>query len=255
MAERTVLSDAIILVGGRGTRLQSVVSDRPKPMAEVAGRPFAEWMVLALRKQGVRRVVFATGHMADAFQNHFGDGCRWDVEVAYSHESEPLGTGGAVRLALDVAQSDRLLVLNGDSYCPLDLARLQQTHVKRGARASIWLVRVNDCRRFGTVQVDGDGAVSAFLEKQDVERAGLINAGIYLLDRDLVEAMPADRAVSIEREVFPDLIGRGLYAVAGEGPFIDIGTPESYTQADSFVDWDSLTQQISDPHLSSRILK
>ena len=232
--------DALILVGGKGTRLQSVVSDRPKPMAGVAGRPFAEWMLLALRKQGVRRIIFGTGHRADAFREHFDDGGQWDIEVDYSHETEPLGTGGAIRLALDTVRSERVLVMNGDSYCPFDLPRLQHAHAERGARASIWLVRVDDCRRFGTVEVGADGEVVAFLEKQGVARAGLINAGIYLCERGVIEPIPEGRAVSIEREVFPGLIGQGLCAVVGDGPFIDIGTPESYAVADRFLDWGTL---------------
>ena len=226
--------DAMILVGGKGTRLQSVINDRPKPMAEVVGRPFVEWLLLALRAQGVRHVIFCTGYMSEIVEAHFRDGRQWDMEVVYSRDPIPLGTAGAVRYALNQVRSDRFLVLNGDSYCRVDVSRLEEVHSTRDARATLWLVEVNDCRRYGSVVVGGDGDVQAFREKSSEKRAGLINAGIYLLEREVVETIPEGRAVSIETELFPRLIGHGLYAVVGEDPFLDIGVPEAYAMAEQF---------------------
>jgi NDP-sugar pyrophosphorylase family protein len=233
--------DAMILVGGKGTRLQSIVSDRPKPMAEVAGRPFVEWLLLALRVQGVQRVIFCTGYMSEMVEAHFRDGRQWDMEVVYSRDPIPLGTAGAVRYALSQVRSDRFLVLNGDSYCRVDVSRSEEVHSTRDARATLWLVQVNDCRRYGSVVVGDNGAVQAFREKLPEKRAGLINAGVYLLEREVAESIPDGRAVSMETEFLPQLIGHGLYAVVGEGPFLDIGTPEAYAVADAFFGWGTLT--------------
>jgi len=226
--------EALILVGGKGTRLQSVMSDRPKPMAEVVGRPFVEWLLLALRAQDVRRVIFCTGHMGEVIQAHFRDGRQWDMEVVYSRDPVPLGTAGAVRYALSQVHSNPLLVMNGDSYCCLDISRLKERHTTHSARATLWLIYVNDCRRYGSVVVGEDGVIQAFSEKPPEKRAGLINAGIYLLEREVAETIPKGRAVSLETELFPRLIGHGLYAVVGKGPFIDIGTPEAYAKVQRF---------------------
>ncbi len=226
--------DAMILVGGRGTRLQGAVSDRPKPMAEVADRPFVEWLLLALRAQGVRRVIFCTGYMSEIVEAHFRDGRQWDMEVVYSRDPMPLGTAGAIRYALSQVHSDCFLVMNGDSYARVDISRLQEAHTACAACASLWLVSVNDCRRYGSVEIGEDGAVQAFREKLPEKRAGLINAGIYLLERKVAESIPEGRDVSIESEIFPHFIGHGLYAVVGKGPFLDIGTPEAYKLAEHF---------------------
>jgi NDP-sugar pyrophosphorylase family protein len=226
---------AIILAGGKGSRLREVVSDRPKPMAEVAGRPFLEWLLLALRAQGLRRVVLATGYQAEMIEEYFGDGARWGLDVQYAREHAPLGTGGAARGALGSASGGRLLVLNGDSFCPFDLGQLAQAHTRARACATLWLVAVDDCSRYGTVDVSADRQVVAFREKSSAGGAGLISAGVYLFERSTLEEIAPDRPVSLETEVFPSLIGRGLYAVVGRGPFLDIGTPESYALAERFI--------------------
>lgn len=228
--------DAIILAGGRGTRLQSVVSDRPKPLAEVAGRPFVEWLLLALRMQGVRRAVLATGYKGEMVEAHFGDGARLGMEVAYAHEAVPLGTGGAARHALYRVATGLVLVLNGDSFCPFDIARLVAAHQQANAAATLLLVPMDDCRRYGAVAAAEDGRVLSFREKNADLGAGLINAGVYLFDRRTLDGIPAGRAVSLENDTFPALIGHGLYATGGEGPFLDIGTPESYASAERFFD-------------------
>ena len=226
--------DTILLIGGKGTRLQGVINDRPKPMAMVAGRPFLEWLVITLQTQGVRRLIFCTGYMSEVVEAYFGDGRQWGAELVYSLDPFPLGTGGAVRYALTQIQSDRFLVLNGDSYCRFDIKRLAQVHIAHSARATIWLVPTDDCRRYGSVEIGEDGVVRAFREKSIEKRAGLINAGIYLLEREVVKTIPEGHTVSMETEFFPALIGHGLYAVVGDSPFLDIGTPEAYASAEHF---------------------
>ena len=227
--------EAMILVGGRGTRLRAVVGDRPKPMAEVAGRPFLQWLVIGLRSQGGRRVVLCTGHMGDKVQAHLGEGSDLGVKLVYSREIAPLGTAGAVRNALELMWSDPFLVMNGDSYCRFELDMLCRSHILNRAAVTLWLVRVNDCSRYGSVVLREDGEVEAFEEKSEASRPGLISAGIYLMNRKMVESIPAGRAVSLEREVFPGLVGHGLYGVVGEGPFLDIGTPEDFARAEKFM--------------------
>lgn len=228
-------AEAMILVGGKGTRLSSAVSDRPKPMAEVAGRPFVVWLLMRLRAQGVRRIVFCTGHLGDVVEEYFGDGTHWGMELRYSRDPFPLGTGGAVRHGLDQIEGDRFLVLNGDSYCRCDIQMLADVHIRNRAEATLWLVQTDDCRRYGSVLVGADGAVQSFAEKSSVLGCGFINAGVYLIERAAAETIAPGRRVSLEAEFFPGLVGQGLFAAVGRESFIDIGTPESYAGAEQFI--------------------
>lgn len=236
---------AVILVGGAGTRLRSVLPGQPKALAPVAGRPFLAWLLAALAAQGVREVVLSTGYRAEAIEAfaadarvEFGSG----LDLRCVRDPRPLGTGGALRNVTAAVEGERVLVLNGDSYCPFDLRRLQRTHVARGARVSLWLAHVEDTSRFGAVALAEDGRVTAFREKSESAGAGLVNAGVYLIERAALDTMPGITPLSLEREVFPAwLASGGLYGVVGDEPFIDIGTPESYAAADGHVDWRRLT--------------
>jgi D-sedoheptulose 7-phosphate isomerase len=220
--------DAVFLIGGRGSRLSKVINDRPKPMAEVGGRPFLEWLVLSFRAQGVRRFVFCVGYLGEVIEAYFEDGRTWGVEIVYSREAQPLGTGGAVKNALNQIQSDPFLVVNGDSYCMFSLQQLEDAHKTRSALATLWVTLVDECSRYGEVKIDEQGFVNAFLEKTVEKRAGLINTGICLLQKEVVYAIPSNISFSLEKDIFPALVGTGLLAVIGSGNFLDIGTPESY---------------------------
>lgn len=237
-------TEALILAGGKGTRLKSLIPDRPKPLAPVAGRPFAEWLVLMLRRQGLRRIVFSTGYKGEMFRDCFQDGARCGVDIAYSHEMAPLGTGGAVRQALDTLQTDRFLVLNGDSWCRANLHELAVRHQRRKAAATILLAAVDDCHRFGAVSIDASQAVTCFAEKCAAATSGLINAGVYLFERRVVEPLPLGRNISLERDVLPQLVGRGLFAFTSAGPFLDIGIPETFQAADAFMQ-----QELAEGHI------
>ena len=226
--------DAVILCGGQGQRLRPVLRDRPKPLAEVGGRPFLEWLLLALRTAGVRHSVLATGYMGEAIERALGNGRRFDLELTYSHEPEPLGTAGALRLAAGHARSSPVLVLNGDSYCRFQLDRMLAVHRERHAAATLWLQREADAGRFGSVEVDGDGKIVRFLEKAD-DPAALISCGVYLVERAVIDTIPTGRAVSLERDVFPGLAGHDLYGVVGSGTFLDIGTPQALAKADNLL--------------------
>jgi NDP-sugar pyrophosphorylase family protein len=210
-----------------------VLADRPKPLAPVGGRPFIVRLLEQVARAGWSQAVLCTGHMAEAVEEALGE-AQAGLPLVYSREPEPLGTGGALRLALPLLESDPVLVLNGDSWAEVDLAVLADEHRRRGAPATLALVEVADAARFGRVRLGADGAVERFEEKAAAHLPGLINAGIYLLSRRLIEAIPAGRPVSLEREVFPSLVGRGLSGVVFPGRFIDIGTPESLAEAESF---------------------
>jgi len=232
---------AAILAGGLGTRLRGVVADRPKVLAEIAGRPFLAYLLDQLAAAGIRRAVLCTGYRADLVQAAFGE--RYGgLSLQYSPESAPLGTGGALRAALPWLQSSTILVANGDSWCQADLAAFHRQHQQIGACGSLLLTKVADASRYGRVDVDPSGWITDFAEKASAATQGWINAGIYLLQREVLSVVPPAEATSLERQVFPALIGRGLYGCKTGGRFIDIGTPESFAQAaEFFADRDGAT--------------
>jgi len=222
---------AILLVGGMGTRLQSVLPSTPKPLAPVGTMPFLELLVLQLRSQGIRRMVMCTGHLADQIEDELGDGHKWDVAIAYSKETTPLGTAGALKLAERYLHpvSD-LLVMNGDSFLELDFRQFIRFHREHGGLASMAVRRVPDAARYGTVKVDAHNRVVEFIEKSGARVPGLVNGGVYMFKRTVMEQIP-DGPASLEKEVFPRLLEPGVYALEQHGMFIDIGTPEDYARA------------------------
>jgi len=231
------LSDvtAAILAGGLGTRLRSVVADRPKVLAEVRGRPFLTYLFDQIAAAGIRHVVVCTGYRGEQVEATLGD-TYGSLRLEYSRELEPLGTAGALRLALPRFDSDSVLVMNGDSICRANLEAFWAWHRAQGGQATLLLVQVSDTQRFGQVRVDEAGRVLAFDEKGRQTGAGWINAGVYLFNRDLLRSIPARRAVSLEHQMFPAWIGRGLYGYRSRGGFLDIGIPEAYATAGQFLD-------------------
>lgn len=228
---------AAILVGGQGTRLRSVVADRPKPLAAVSERPFLCYLLDQLHRQGVRRAVLCTGYRANQIESELGASYK-GLQLEYSVEADPLGTAGALRQALERLGSDPVLVLNGDSYCDFKLRPFLAWHQARRAVASLWLTRVENASRFGVVQTVAGNAVTQFVEKQATSKCATdlhwINAGVYLLSQRLLQSIEPNRKVSLERTVFPDWIGRGLYGFHGDARFLDIGTPQTYESAAEF---------------------
>ncbi|MCI0536505.1 MAG: nucleotidyltransferase family protein [Verrucomicrobiales bacterium] len=222
-----------ILAGGLGTRLRAVVSDRPKVLAEAAGRPFLAWWLDALDAQGFRDVVLCTGFKAAQVREMFGS-THGHLRLRYSVESQPLGTGGALRHALPFFASDLILVLNGDSFCDVDLRGFVQEHAERQACSSLVLAKVADISRFGLVTFRTDGGLEAFHEKNGDHCPGWINAGIYLFSRGALASLPAGQNISLERDLLPRWMTQGIQCHPCHGQFIDIGTPESLAQADAF---------------------
>lgn len=227
--------DAIILAGGMGTRLRGVVADRPKVLATVKERPFLTHLLDQLAAAQIESVVLSTGYMADQIESVIGK-TYGGMSIHYSREQELLGTAGGLRLALYKTASDPVFALNGDSFCAVDFNQFYEFHCAKQARATILLTRVEDTSRFGRVEIDDEGAVRNFEEKGGAISPGWINAGVYCLARSVVENLPAGKALSIERDVFPSLIGLGLWAFRGDGAFIDIGTPQSYGEAQHFFE-------------------
>ena len=223
--------EAVILAGGAGTRLRSVVSDVPKPLAPVAGRPFIEYLLLQVRAAGIARVVICSGYRAGTIEAELGTGERWGVSIRYSVEDAPLGTGGALRHAQPMLAGERWLVMNGDSLFDISLADLFGAHARRPAPATLALASVGDASRYGGVTLARDGTVSAFVEKPPDAAPKCINGGLYIIDRTTLDLIPADRPVSLEHEVFGGLVGRGLRGVALDGYFVDIGVPADFMRA------------------------
>jgi len=222
---------AVLLVGGLGTRLQSVLPGTPKPLAPVGDAPFLQLLVRQLRSQGIRRLIMSTGHLADQIESEFGDGRKWDVEIVYSRESCPLKTAGAVKLAeCHLTQAPDFLVLNGDSFLELDFCELIRFHREHGGLISMAVRRVPDASRYGTVQLDSHHRVVGFREKMGASVPGIVNGGVYIFKHAALQHIP-DGPASLETDIFPRLLEHGVYALEQHGMFIDVGTPEDYARA------------------------
>jgi NDP-sugar pyrophosphorylase family protein len=224
---------AAILAGGLGTRLRSVVADRPKVMAEVRGLPFVTYLLEQLAQAGFKHTVLCTGYLGEQVKAAFGDTYS-SLHLQYSQESAPLGTAGALQLALPLFLSEQVLVINGDSFCDANLRDFWAWYTAKDIEAALLLTQVPDTKRYGRVQVEPSGQVLKFEEKGGTEGAGWINAGIYLLERRLLSTIPKGRAVSLETEMFPAWMSGRLYGYCSQGRFLDIGTPESYAMVEQF---------------------
>jgi len=224
---------AVLLVGGLGTRLQSVVRATPKPLAPVGDAPFLEIVLQQLRSQGVRDIVMCTGHLASQVEEEFGDGSQWGISIEYSREASPLGTAGALKRAAPfLAGRDEFFVMNGDSFLELNLGELLRFHRLSSAVVAMAVRRVPDAARYGTVQLAENNRVSGFREKDGTQMPGLINGGVYVFSRSILACIP-DGPASLEKEIFPSVLQHGVYALEQRGMFIDIGTPEDYARAQS----------------------
>ncbi len=225
--------NAVVLVGGMGTRLRSVVSDRPKVMAEVGGRPFLTYLLDQLRSAGFSKVILCCGYMAEGVSEYFGDSYG-SLRIIYSNEDHPLGTGGALRLALPYVTSEVVLVMNGDSYVDADLGEFIKWFNEKRCQAALILTTADDTSRYGKIQINADETIERFNEKCDNSGSGWINAGVYLIRRSSITSIPDGRVFSLERDFFPVLAGKELAGFRFYGRFIDIGTPQSYELAKGF---------------------
>jgi mannose-1-phosphate guanylyltransferase len=231
---------ALVLAGGEGTRLRPLTYTVPKPVLPLAGRPHIAYVIEWLVSHGVDDVIVSCGHLADGMRNALSE-LETGAEIRYAEEPDARGTAGAIRFAEDML-AERFLVLNGDILCDLDLTALIDQHEETGAKATIALYPVSDPSGYGLVRRHEDGEITEFLEKPEPDEIDTdeINAGAYLLQRSVLDEIPPERAVSIEREVFPRLVENGLYGIRLEGYWIDIGTPERYLEAN----WDILEGRV-----------
>ncbi|HUC60009.1 MAG TPA: NDP-sugar synthase [Streptosporangiaceae bacterium] len=227
--------EAILLVGGQGTRLRPLTIGMPKPLLPTAGVPFLAHQLARAAEAGIGRIVMATAYRAEMFAEVFGDGARFGLEIVYVHEPEPLGTGGGIRNAAASLRSgpdEPVVVLNGDILSGHDLSAQLDLHRKADAAVTLHLVEVPDPARFGCVPTDFDGRVTAFLEKTPNPVTNQINAGCYVFTRRYIDAMPAGRVLSVERDTFPGLIkaGETVMGYVESAYWLDVGTPEAYVR-------------------------
>ncbi len=226
-----------ILAGGLGTRIRSLFPDRPKSMIPFGGKPFLEQLIVLLSGQGFRQFVLCVGYQAEMIMAHFQDGQRLGVEIAYSQEPAPLGTGGALRYAAPYFDAP-VLVLNGDTYLDTDYQAIVAYHKQHpGACGTVVVCEVEDAGQSGRVVLDADGRVVAFHEKQAGVGRGLVNAGVYVFEPHILDYIPAGVQVSLEREVFPALLraAQPLFGFVVHEAFVDMGTPAGYQRLEAIL--------------------
>ncbi|MBS1691350.1 MAG: NDP-sugar synthase [Actinobacteria bacterium] len=224
--------DAVVLVGGKGTRLRPLTLSAPKPMLPTAGFPFLTHLLSRIAEAGIEHVILGTAYQAAVFESEFGDGSKLGLEIEYVYEETPLGTGGGIANVAPKLRHDTALVFNGDVLSAADLGQLLDSHHSRDADVTLHLVRVGDPRAFGCVPTDADGGVTAFLEKTQDPPTDQINAGCYVFKREIIESLPMGRELSVEREVFPQLLADGakVCGYVDATYWRDMGTPEDFVR-------------------------
>ncbi len=224
--------DAVILVGGKGTRLRPLTVNTPKPMLPTAGHPFLKHLLARIKAAGITHVVLGTSFKAEVFEEYFGDGEELGLEIEYVVEDKPLGTGGGIRNVYDKLRHDTAIVFNGDVLSGADLGSILETHREKEADLTMHLVRVANPRAFGCVPTDDEGRVEAFLEKTEDPPTDQINAGCYVFNKELIASIPEGRVVSVERETFPQLLeeGKRVFGHVDTSYWRDMGTPEDFVR-------------------------
>ena len=230
------MTKAILLVGGKGTRLAPLTDHTPKPMLKVAGKPVTEHQIVKARDAGISEIVLATSYMADVFEPYFGDGSKFGISIRYAVEETPLGTGGAIANAaslLSLKDDEMVAVFNGDVLSAHDLFSQLAMHQSNGADVTLYLTQVSDARAYGCVPVDAEGRVLEFLEKMENPKANTINAGCYIFSHKAIAEIPHNTVVSIERDTFPHLLNQGFKVMGfvDRNYWIDMGTPQSFIRA------------------------
>jgi len=232
------VATAILLVGGFGTRLMPLTKNTPKPMLTVAGIPVTEHQLNMAKAAGITRIVLATSYLAELFTPYFGDGSKWEMQIQYAVEKSPLGTGGAIRNAAKlIDSSESIVILNGDVLSSHNLAEQIRQHEAHDADVTLHLTKVDDARAYGSVPTDPKGRVSAFLEKMENPVTNQINAGCYVFNPRILQSIPLDTVVSVERETFPALVASGaaVYGYIESSYWVDIGTPHALMNASAEI--------------------
>lgn len=243
--------EAIFLVGGKGTRLMPLTLETPKPMLKLAGIPFIAHQIAYAKAHGITRIIVATSYKTEKFSDYLGDGSRFGVEIVFAIESEPLGTGGAIANAaqhLESGPSEAVAILNGDILSAHDIGAQISLHKKVTADATLHLIEVDDARAYGSVPTDKDGRILEFVEKSENPPTRFINAGCYIFNRSLIDLVPVNQVVSVERETFPQFLAadKRLWGYPASDYWIDIGTPAALLAASR----DLLTGKFASPEFA-----
>jgi mannose-1-phosphate guanylyltransferase len=227
--------NVLVLAGGQGTRLQPVLGQKAKVLAQVAGKPFLSHLLSRLGNQGIQKVVLALGCFHQEVLEYLEEQSLEGLQVIPVVEDAPLGTAGAIRNALEVLESDPVFVVNGDTYAEVPLETLLAFHQEHGAAVTLAAVHKEDIQRYGSIELDEAGQVVRFVEKGE-SMSGHVSAGVYVISRQVIQMIPTHQAVSWERDILPGLVGKGLFAWCGSFRFLDIGTPASYEKAGEFLE-------------------
>jgi len=219
---------ALILAGGLGTRLGKITERIPKVMVGIKGRPFLEYLIQQLKIYNIEKIILCTGHLKEKVKNYFGNGAVFGVNISYSEENKPFGTGGALKFAQNLVLENDFIVMNGDSLFAIDLVELMNFHFKKNALATIALAKAQDSFRYGSVSISKDNELQSFVEKEGMLNAHLINGGIYIFNKKILDFIPKGKNISLEKDIFPKLIGKGFYGFPFDSFFVDIGIPEDY---------------------------
>ena len=223
----------VILAGGMGTRLRQVVSDRPKVMAKIKGKPFIAYLLDQLVEANIERVIISTGYMADTVEDNIGRSYN-NIRIEYSKEEVPLGTAGALKLAGRTVNTEYCLVMNGDSYTEFNDTTLYLAHKQKNANITLVVKALDETDRFGVVCKNENNEIIDFMEKASNKGAGFINTGVYLMKTSVIHKIPKKTPCSLEYDFFPSMIGKSIYSDETKGDFIDIGTPKSFAHAERF---------------------
>jgi NDP-sugar pyrophosphorylase family protein len=226
-------TDAVILCGGLGTRLAQTIKDRPKPMAEIEGRPFLDLIIDYLYASGVRRFILCSGYKSEFIERYYQNETDSDRTYTFSVEAMPLGTAGAVKNAESHIKSDPFFVLNGDSFCNVPLNTFYNFHVEKKAVLSAALTRIDNAGDYGSITLNADQKITSFDEKS-AQSAGRVNAGIYLFSKSVLNNIEANKKLSLEYDTFPKYAKKGMYGFSVEEPLYDIGTPDRLEAAKKY---------------------
>jgi len=226
--------DVVILCGGKGQRLREVIDDRPKVMAEINGRPFLDFIIEHVLSFGLKRIILCSGYKAEYIDSYYSNR-KLPFELIVSRENTPLGTGGALKNAQKLIQSANFIVLNGDSFCGVNLKKFYDFHLERNSFLSIVAAHTENSEDFGSLSIDSSARITAFQEKTQKTKE-FVNAGVYIFKNEVLFSIPSGRAISLEYNFFPEFISKGIYGFVTEESLIDIGTPQRYERAKVFFD-------------------
>ena len=250
-------TSAILLVGGMGTRLMPLTSKTPKPMLQVAGVPFTEHQIRKAAQAGISEIVLATSYKAELFEPYFGDGAKFGIKIKYAVEESALGTGGGIRNAAALLDDcDQVVIFNGDVLSGHDLAAQIQSHINNKADITLYLTKVEDARAYGCVELLADNQVKSFLEKMENPVSNMINAGCYIFNRKVIDQIPANQVVSVERDTFPSFLSSGVkvYGYLDNSYWLDIGNPQALVKASADLITGVITSVATPKHSGDHLI-